>query len=204
MRALVSGGTHGIGLAIVERLRADGHEVVTFSRHSDPPCDVLEPDALVDFLVGAGQFEILVNNVGGGGRHGTPHEVFQKNVTTAIELTAHVLPRMREVNWGRVICITSIYGIRGAPRPCFGMAKAAQTALMTSYAKNKNYTRHGITFNCVAPGHIDVGEPVNMTDTPLGRQGTPQEVAAVVAFLCSPEASLVNGASIVVDGGESA
>jgi 3-oxoacyl-[acyl-carrier protein] reductase len=97
------------------------------------------------------------------------------------------------------------------------MAKAAQTALMKNLAIKKPYVRSGITFNSVAPGAIfipDTGwEDKQKNDPegfaklldenwPMGRMGTPEEVANVVVFLCSLKSSLVNGASILVDGGE--
>lgn len=212
MKALVTGGTHGIGLAITEALRADGHEVTTLSRHGDIVWDALNPFSM-DMLF---DYDILVNCVGGGGRWGEYEiektepevweQVFQKNAGIATQLTVACLPHMVKSGFGRVICITSIYAGQGAPRPWFGMAKAAQAALMASLAKRAEYVRCGITFNCVAPGHIEVMEKeqplLNMF--PLGRMGFPSEVAAVVSFLCSERASLVNGANIVVDGGESA
>ena len=112
---------------------------------------------------------------------------------------------MREYKWGRVVTITSILGGKdGNARPWFAMAKAAQTALMKSLATQSYLARDGITFNSVAPGLIDVGKPgLGNEELPLGRMGTPEEVANVVAFLCSDGASLVNGANIIVDGGQS-
>lgn len=211
MRALVTGGTHGIGLAIAESLRSAGHEVTTLSRHGDIVWDALKPfDMKMPF-----DYDILCHSVGGGGRWGEYEiektepevweQVFQKNAGIATQLTVACLPHMVRSGFGRVVCITSIYAHRGAPRPWFGMAKAAQVALMASLAKRPEYVRRGITFNCVAPGHIDNGGvAVEASGFPLGRMGRCEEVAAVVAFLCSPDASLVNGANIVVDGGESA
>jgi 3-oxoacyl-[acyl-carrier protein] reductase len=118
-----------------------------------------------------------------------------------------------------VVTITSIYGGKeGGGRPWFTMAKAAETGLMKSLSAMAYLVREGITFNSVAPGGIDIAgtgfddekrrDPVafeRMIDAeyPLGRLGTPEEVAAVVAFLCSTQASLVNGANITVDGGQS-
>lgn len=214
MKALVSGGARGIGLAICEQLKADGFDVATFSRGTG--YDALRRKEIFAFLRdGGADYDILINSVGGGGRWGdndicktdmeTWDEVYQKNAGAAIQLTQACLPHMVANGFGRVICITSIYAHKGAPRPWFGMAKAAQSALMASLAKRPEYVRKGITFNCVAPGHIDVGtSDPDMSTSPLGRMGRADEVAAVVSFLCSPQASLVNGANIVVDGGKSA
>jgi 3-oxoacyl-[acyl-carrier protein] reductase len=98
------------------------------------------------------------------------------------------------------------------------MAKAAETGLMKSLSALSYLVRDGITFNSIAPGGIYIAgtgfedeqrrDPARfqrMVDEeyPLGRLGTPEEVAAVVVFLCSTRASLVNGANITVDGGQS-
>ncbi len=175
-----------------------------------------------------GTLHILVNNVGGGGRWGKDSVeenddkvwwgVFNKNAMTAVRCTAAAIPWMKLQHWGRVITITSIYGREGGGRPWFNMAKAAQTSLMKCLGLNMELVRHGITFNSVAPGPIMIADTgwarererhpdafAHMTNDKLilGRLGTPEEVASVVVFLCSEKASLVNGASIVVDGGES-
>lgn len=171
---------------------------------------------------------ILINNIGGGGRWGLADvektdpavwmEVYNKNALAAIRFTTPTLQLMRRQKWGRIVTITSILGIEGGGRPWFNMAKAAQTSLMKCLALNQELVRDGITFNSVAPGSImipDTGwseqkikdplalEKLMQENWPLGRLGTPEEVANVVTFLCSEAASLVNGASIVVDGGES-
>ena len=95
--------------------------------------------------------------------------------------------------------------------------KCRQTTLMKNFALNKSFTQNGITFNSVAPGSImieNTGWEKELNDDPekfqtfvknsfpLGRLGTPEEVADLVVFLSSFRASLINGASIVVDGGE--
>lgn len=178
--------------------------------------DANDVKRLIDILESeVGGIDILVNNVGGGGRWGleiaedTDDEVwasvYQKNVGAAVDLTMWAIPHMRRQKWGRVVTITSILGGReGNGRPWFVMAKAAQTALMKSLASQSYLARDGLTFNSVAPGLIDVGKPgLGNEELPLGRMGTPEEVANVVAFLCSPLASLVNGANLVVDGGQS-
>lgn len=175
-----------------------------------------------------GTLHILVNNVGGGGRWGKEAtednrdelwlEVYNKNAMAAVRCTMAVIPWMKQQHWGRVVTITSIYGKEGGGRPWFNMAKAAQTSLMKCLGLCSDLVQQGITFNSVAPGPImipDTGWDKERLRDPeefdqfakreftLGRLGTPEEVACVVAFLCSEKASLVNGASIVVDGGES-
>lgn len=170
---------------------------------------------------------ILINNVGGGGRWGsdeiekTPDkvwlDVYKKNALAAAYFTTRSLPYMRKQHWGRVITITSRYGKEGGGRPWFAMAKSAEIALMKTLALTPELARDGITFNSVAPGNImipDTGwakerhdhpeEFAALLDTlPQGRFGTPEEVASIVAFLCSEQASHITGACIAVDGGES-
>ena len=174
-----------------------------------------------------GALHVLINNVGGGGRWGSPsvqsteiatwRVVYQKNAGAATLFTQRALAPMRRQKWGRVIAITSIYGKEGGGRPWFTMAKAAEVALMKSLALTRELIRDGITFNSVAPGSIDIPDtgydeerrrdPAGFAamiekEYPLGRLGTLEEVASVVTFLCSERASLVNGAQIVVDGGQ--
>lgn len=174
-----------------------------------------------------GTLHILVNNAGGGGRWGSEDiaatdaevwtDVFNKNAMAAVRFTSAVLPWMVKNKWGRVVTITSIYGREGGGRPWFNMAKAAQTSLMKTLGMQRYLAREDITFNSVAPGAIMIpgtGWEAQQKEDPdafnrkidkeftLGRLGTPQEVADVVAFLCSERASLINGASIAVDGGQ--
>ncbi len=156
-----------------------------------------------------GGVQILVNNVGGGGRWGKEivedtdmrvwGEVYEKNAMAAVRFTRRALPHMRRGKWGRVVTITSIYGGKeGIGRPWFTMAKAAETGLMKSLSAMAYLVRDGITFNSVAPGGIYIPgtgfedeqqrDPEGfrrMVDAeyPPGRLGTPEEVAAVVAFL---------------------
>ena len=194
--------------------------------------DVLVPediDLVMETVIGSWRtIHILINNVGGGGRWGNDiiedteeqvwMDVYNKNALAAIRFTVKAIPHMRKQKWGRVVTITSIYGREGGGRPWFNMAKSAETSMMKTLAMTHYLARDGITFNSVAPGDImilDTGwdrerreNPdrfVEMTNEkfPLGRLGTPEEVASVVAFLVSEQASLVNGASIAVDGAES-
>jgi len=250
-KALITGGTHGIGLAIADALAGQGCHVAICSRSQDRretakqrlmscgvdvltiAMDVLEPagvERVTEEIDRAwGGVDILINNVGGGGRWGSDNieetplsvwqEVYQKNAGAAAAFVRWAIPGMRRAKWGRVVAVASIYGKQGGGRPWFTAAKAAQIAAMKSLAMTPYLARDGITFNTVAPGSImipDTGwaaerdrDPAAFharveREYPLGRLGTPEEVAAVVLFLCSRQASLVNGACVTIDGGESA
>lgn len=248
--ALVTGGSHGIGQAIAISLARQNtnvaicardihkiNEVVNILKKTGVKVLGIQADVLKKkdiekvekkIIKEWGTIDIIINNVGGGGRWGketyedTPfnvwEEVYQKNTNSAIHFTMWAIPYMREKKWGRVITISSIYGKEGGGRPWFNMAKAAQISLMKTLAMTSYLARDGITFNSVAPGAImipNTGWEEELKkdqkkfkkklkeNYPLGRLGTPQEIANIVTFLCSNEASFINGACITADGGES-
>ena len=247
--AIITGGSHGIGQSIAESLASEGCNIAFCGRNADRvnnvrsmieskgvSCLGLKSDLMCDTDRSAfiskvfevfGGADIVINNVGGGGRWGsdfehTPEEtwmeVFEKNFLLALRFTKSFVPHMRSKGWGRIVTITSKYGRECGGRPWFNMAKFAQSVLMKSLARDFELVRSGITFNSVAPGAImipDTGWEEQQKQNPeafaallkeqypLGRLGTPEEVADVVVFLCSDKSSLVNGASILVDGGES-
>ena len=169
-----------------------------------------------------GAIDILVNNF--GARAGTswsdtgPRELqsaFAGNVIVSARMTQLVLPEMIERGWGRVVVITSVYGREAGGAPAYNAAKAAEISLVKSLARE--VAGKGVTVNGVAPGSIlwegggwhrrQLADPAGIADfvrrdMPLGRFGTVEEVASVVAFVCSQQASLVNGTSIAVDGGQ--
>ena len=248
--ALVTGGSHGIGLAAARALASEGCRVAICARNVDRvdeavrdfkssgvaalgvSADVLnraDIERVVKTVIEAwGTIHILVNNVGGGGRWGSPvveetsedvwTDVYNKNALAAIRFTRLAIPCMRKQQWGRVVTVASVLGREGGGRPWFNMAKSAEISLMKTLAMTPYLVRDGITFNTVAPGSIMIPDtgwdkeskeyPKEFAekldrDFPLGRLGTPEEVATLIVFACSENARLLNGATIVVDGGES-
>jgi 3-oxoacyl-[acyl-carrier protein] reductase len=175
-----------------------------------------------------GALHILVNNAGGGGERvpmpveDVPQEkwiaLHERNAMATVRFTMSAIPHMRRARFGRVVAITSVQGKEGGGRPWYTMSKSAQISLMKTLALDRALVRDGLTFNSVASGRVifDGNEwdrfrqedPVRFRETldarlPMGRAGTPEEIAAVVAFACSAQSSLLNGACIAVDGGES-
>ncbi len=123
---------------------------------------------------------------------------------------------MLDRGWGRIVTITSVWGRETGGAPAYNAAKAAEISFTKSLALEVAAT--GVTVNSVAPGSIlwsgggwdrrQKADPAGIAefvrrDMPLGRFGTVEEVASVVAFVCSTQASLVNGAVVAVDGGQS-
>lgn len=211
--------------AVVEELKSKGGRAIGVGADAMVPEDT--ENVFAKLIEEWGTIHILVNNVGGGGRWGKPSieetednvwiDVFNKNAMAAVRFTRLAIPFMRMQKWGRVVTIASMYGKEGGGRPWFTMAKSAEISLMKTLAMSSGFSGAGITFNTVSPGRImipDTGWESEMKKNPedfarmiheslpQGRMGTPEEVAAVVAFLCSEKSSLVNGANIAADGGE--
>jgi 3-oxoacyl-[acyl-carrier protein] reductase len=225
---LVTGGSRGIGLACARALAAEGHRVaVTFS--STPvddagllavKCDVSElaqlEAAVAQVEEQLGAVEVLVANAGIT-RDGLLvrmadadfTEVLDTNLTSTWRLAKLVLPKMMKARWGRIIAVSSVGAYLGAPgQSNYAASKAGLIGLARSIARE--YGPRGVTANVVAPGPIDTDMLATMPEDrraalasqiPVGRIGSPDEVAAAVSFLASDRAAFITGAVVPVDGG---
>ncbi|MEO5534580.1 MAG: SDR family NAD(P)-dependent oxidoreductase [Pseudolysinimonas sp.] len=130
------------------------------------------------------------------------------NLTTAFLVSRAAVPAMRDAGWGRIVNVSSLTGHVMAARAdvAYAAAKAGMVGLTRALAVDE--APHGITVNAVAPGWIATlsqlpEEAVAGTRVPVGRSGTPDEVASAIVWLASREASYVTGQVIVIDGGNS-
>jgi 3-oxoacyl-[acyl-carrier protein] reductase len=243
-RVLITGGSRGIGLAVADALAAEGAAVGIVARGGDglaaaarqlgrhgTPVTTAAADvtdiamlgrAVSDIAAALGGVDHLVANVGGtiGGNladagPGDFTATFALNAGHAAELIRAGMPHLRASGGGSVVIISSITGMRPAPRTSYAVAKAAEIHLAATAAAE--LAGDNIRVNAVSPGSIlfpggswDAFRQDNpadfaaflQTQFPLGRLGRPEEVGDVVAFLLSSRASWITGANIVVDGGQ--
>jgi NAD(P)-dependent dehydrogenase (short-subunit alcohol dehydrogenase family) len=245
-RALVTGGTKGIGEAIVKRLRQTGATVMTTARSK--PDELQSPELFIQsdistpagvdkvakaVLARLGGVDILINNVGGssapsGGALALSdddwQQTFDANLFAAVRLDRAFLPNMLAQRSGAIIHISSIQ--RALPLYDATLAYAAAKAALSNYSKglSNEVAPKGVRVMAVAPGFIETTAATQLIERlaknagtdfdtarqglmdslggiPIGRTGSPKEVAELVAFLVSDRAPYINGTEIVIDGG---
>ena len=238
--ALVTGAASGIGAACAERLAADGARVVLLDR-DDRVADAakrLGGDAVVADLTDTAAVreldlaaDVVVNCA--GIQHVAPieefppeqfHRILLLMVEAPFLIVRRVLPGMYAKNWGRIVHISSVHGLRASPyKSAYVAAKHATEGLSKTLALEGG--PRGVTSNTVCPAYVrtplvegqiadqarthgisedDVVEKIMLTEPAIKRLIEPAEVAAAVGYLCSDAASFVNGSALVLDGGWSA
>jgi 3-oxoacyl-[acyl-carrier protein] reductase len=226
--AVVTGGSSGIGLAVVRRLAASGARPLSFDLKppQDQDCEWLEVDVtrldLVEAAVSAtlrryGRIDILICSAG---IHGPvapvadyPPEAWRQGMAVSVDGTFHtcraVVPAMRARGYGRIVLLASVAGKEGTPgAAAYSASKAAVMAFCK--ALGKELAGSGVLVNAVAPGPVDTAMIAAMPPAhvatmlakcPLGRVARPEEVAALIAWLASPECSYNTGAVFDLSGG---
>jgi 3-oxoacyl-[acyl-carrier protein] reductase len=198
-------------LAAVRAAGAEGHVV-----HADVADTASVDAAFTDIEATLGPVELLVNNAGIA-RDGLLvrmsddqwGDVMGTNLTGAFHTIRRATPKMMKGRFGRIVNVSSVSGQTGqAGQANYSAAKAGLLGLSRAVARE--LASRGITCNVVAPGPIVTAMTEELPEewqswvrqtVPLGRMGTPEEVGAVIAFLCSDTASYVTGALVPVDGG---
>ena len=228
--ALVTGGSKGIGRAIALELGGAGATVVVGYRSEQAEAeevaqaiggravqaDVSDPDAAKALVEESGELDVLVNNAGltrDGLIARMPdddwHTVLETNLYGAFYTCRAATRGMMKRRAGAIVNVSSIVGVHGNPgQTNYGASKAGIIGFTKSLARELG--SRGVRANVVAPGYVttrltevlpDEAKQAMLTNTPLGRLGSPEDVARAVRFLVSDEASFITGEVLLVDGG---
>ncbi len=236
---LITGSSRGIGKATAVTFAQNGYSVaVNYNKSSETAeklcseleqigvkaktfqCDVADKSAVNEMVkqieAELGQITVLVNNAGIAEQalfsditEEMWDRMFDINIKGAYNCTQAVLPHMIHNKHGRIVNVSSMWGISGASCEVhYSASKAALIGFTKALAKEVGLS--GITVNCVAPGVIATEMNGHLSDdiieelkneTPLNRIGTPEDVAEAIYFLASDKASFITGQTLSVDGG---
>jgi acetoacetyl-CoA reductase len=234
--AVVTGGSRGIGAAISKALKAAGYKVAATYAGNDAAANAFKTETgipvykwdvsnaeacatgLKKVAEDLGPIEVLVNNAGIT-RDAMFHkmtaqqwnEVIGTNLTALFNMTQPIWGGMRDRNFGRVICISSINGQKGQMgQSNYAAAKAGEIGFVKSLAQEG--AAKGITVNAICPGYIGTemvrAIPQEVLDKrilpliPVGRLGQPEEIARCVVFLAADEAGFITGSTLSANGGQ--
>lgn len=227
-KALVTGGTRGIGWATALALRADGFEVVVTGRSPGTQvpagcgylaCDFSDLQAAESFAADAArmEFSVLVNNAGIN-QIGCVADydlndflkIQQVNIVAPFLLCRAVVPGMQKRKFGRIVNVSSIFGVVSRPgRAAYSTSKFALIGLTRALALE--VAKDNVLVNAIAPGVIDTemtrgilgekGIAEIVKKIPMGRLAKADEIARVIQFLASEENTYLTGQTIIVDGG---
>lgn len=219
-RRLAASGHQVAIAATTERIHQRAAELRALgAKVTSHVADLTDADQVAALAVAVGSVDVLVNNAGMGTMNAPAmqkpfleltHAAWQRQMdvtlTTAALVSRAFLPAMIAQGWGRVVMVSSVTGpiVSNPGDSAYSAAKAGMVGL--THALALELAAQGVTINAVAPGWIATGasteaEMQAARATPPRRAGTPEEVGAVIAFLASDGAAYVNGATIVVDGG---
>ncbi|CAB4763227.1 unannotated protein [freshwater metagenome] len=225
--ALITGGNRGIGLAIAERFKSEGYQVVVTHRSGLAPdgldgviMDVTDSESVNSAVASVeekyGRIDILVANAGitkdGLVMRMSDNDfesVVETNLMGAFRVARACTRGMLKAKSGRMIFVGSVVGMLGsAGQVNYAATKSGLIGMARSFARELG--SRGITANVVAPGFVETDMTQVLEEKrkseiigaiPLARFATPDEVAGVVAFLASPAAAYISGAVIPIDGG---